>query len=363
MFDRTEYNQLENLSKSSGDAWSAVGEFLGWRKPVNPTMIVKDGNVITGDQELAEAMLNQYKQKEVEVEQALGPAKGDFLEMSRKMTKGNKGVFSFQKVSKSDVKQQIAKVDNKESFGHDKISYGFLKKISKWIVAEVTEIINLSLEVRRYPRGWKIARVKPHHKGEGCDRHAAKSFRPVALLSALSRITEALLARQLDKYQEEVGLLHRGVHGFRRGRGTHTAMLETWEFVLSKTEKGDLVAIDLLDTSAAFDTLVHLYLLRKMEVEVGMAQDSLEWLESYLKEWLQYVVVGAKSSMVRRTTRGAPQGGGFSPNLFRGYTNVIPEAGLKSNNSENLNQITSISVTKDDSFLSRLVDEIKIHLF
>ena len=60
---------------------------------------------------------------------------------------------------------------------------------------------------------------------------------------------------------------------------------------------------------------------------------------------------------MRRTTRGAPQGAGFSPNLFRGYTNVIPEAGLKSNNIENLNQITSISVTKDDSFLSSLVDE------
>ena len=66
-------------------------------------------------------------------------------------------------------------------------------------------------------------------------------------------------------------------------------MLETWEYVLAKTEKGHLVAIDLLDTSAAFDTLVHLYLLRKMEVEVGMGQDSIEWLASYLEEWLQYV--------------------------------------------------------------------------
>ena len=320
--------KLDNLSTSSGDSWSAVGEFLGWRKPVHPTMLVQEGNVITRDQELAEAMLNQYRKKEVEVEQALGPAKGDYLEMSRKMTKGNKGVFSFRKVTQSEVKQQILKVDNKESFGHDRISYGFIKKISKWIVVEVTEIINLSLEVRRYPKNWKIARVKPHFKGEGCDRHAAKSFRPVALLSALSRITEALLARQLHRYQEKFGLLHRGVHCFRRGRGTHTAMLETWEYVLAKTEKGELVAIDLLDTSAAFDTLVHLYLQRKMEVEVGMTEASLEWLASYLKEWLQYVVVGAKSSTVRQTTRGAPQGGGFSPNLFRGYTNVIPEAGL-----------------------------------
>ena len=111
-----------------------------------------------------------------------------------------------------------------------------------------------------------------------------------------------------------------------------------------------------MDTSAAFDTLVHLYLLRKMEVEVGMAEESLEWLESYLKEWLQYVVVGAKSSSVRKTTRGAPPGGGFSPNLFRGYTNVIQEAGLLTSNIENQNQLTRKSVKQNTGFLSRLVD-------
>ena len=179
------------------------------------------------------------------------------------------------------------------------------------------------MEVKKYPR------VKPLHKGEGCDRHTLKSFRPVALLSAISRISEALLAKQLDDYEDSHGLIHRGVHGFRRGRGTNTAMLKAWEYVLGKTEKGELVAVDLLDTSAAFDALVHLYLLRKMEVEVGMGEESLEWLSSYLEVWLQYVVVGASCSTTRKMTRGAPQGGGKSPNLFRSYTNVRPEAGLK----------------------------------
>ena len=87
---------------------------------------------------------------------------------------------------------------------------------------------------------------------------------PVALLSVMAIVAEALLAKQLDDYKEKHSLLHRGVHGFRRGRGTHTAMLETWDYVLAKTEKGNLVAIDLLNTSTAFDTLVHLCLLRKI---------------------------------------------------------------------------------------------------
>ena len=49
----------ENLSKNSPVSWAAVGEYLGWRKPSNPTMLVQDGKVLTGDQELAEAMITQ----------------------------------------------------------------------------------------------------------------------------------------------------------------------------------------------------------------------------------------------------------------------------------------------------------------
>ena len=321
--------KLENLDKNSPDSWAAVGEFLGWRKPMTPTMLVQNGKVVNADQELSEVMLEQYKRKEVEVEAALGEANGDYLGEGRRLTCGNKAVFKFKKVTKQEVEAQIKKVKNKESFGHDKISYSFLKKMAPWISKEMKEIMNLSLEIGKYPGRWKIARVKPLYKGGGCDRQAPKSYRPVALLSAISRIMEALLAKQLDSYQEEHNLVHKGVHGFRKGRGTHTAMLEVWEYVLNKTEKGELVALDFLNISAGFDTMVHIYLLRKLEVQFGVAEESLAWLASYLEGWLQYTVIEASSSAPRKMTKGAPQGGGLSPILWRSDTNDIPEAGLR----------------------------------
>ena len=67
--------------------------------------------------------MEQYTRKEAEVEQALEEAEGDFLESSRRMTKGNRGVFNFRKVTEMEVEKQIRKVDNKESFGRDGISY------------------------------------------------------------------------------------------------------------------------------------------------------------------------------------------------------------------------------------------------
>ena len=53
--------------------------------------------------------------------------------------------------TKKEVEEKIAEVDNKESFGDDGISYGFLKKMKGWISQELTNIINLSLEIKVYP--------------------------------------------------------------------------------------------------------------------------------------------------------------------------------------------------------------------
>ena len=108
------------------------------------------------------------------------------------MTTGNKAVFNFKPVTEKDIMKQITAVENKESFGNDEISYGYLKKMKRWISKEMAAIMNLSLEVKSYPASWKIARVKPLFKGEGCDRHNPKSYRPVALLSGMSRIMEAI---------------------------------------------------------------------------------------------------------------------------------------------------------------------------
>ena len=163
--------------------------------------------------------MEQYRRKEVEVETALGQAQGDYLAEGRRLTKGNQAVFRFKKVTKKEVEAQIRKVDNKESFGHDKISYGFLKKMLPCIAEEMKEIINLSLDIGKYPGRWKIARVKPMYKGSCCDRQAPKSYRPVALLSATSRIMESLLAKQLDIYQEENSLVHRGYMDSEGGGG------------------------------------------------------------------------------------------------------------------------------------------------
>ena len=124
--------KLKNLTKNSSTAWDAVNDYLGWKKPTAPTHLVQDGTVVTKGPELTEAMMKQYEKKEKEVQQALGEAQSDYLEAGRRLTAGNKAVFTWKKVTQKDVEEKILEIENKESFGEDGISYGFLKKMSCW---------------------------------------------------------------------------------------------------------------------------------------------------------------------------------------------------------------------------------------
>ena len=72
---------------------------------------------MTGDQELAEAMLTQYRRKESEVAEAIGEERKDYLHKSRKITKTKPAVFNFRKVTVKEVKQIIWIYEEDEQMG------------------------------------------------------------------------------------------------------------------------------------------------------------------------------------------------------------------------------------------------------
>ena len=220
----------------------------------------------------------------------------------RLATTGNTRIFEYRLLTEQEVARKIKTVPNKESFGYDEISYGVLKRVSKWIVPEQTRIYNMSLSLSTFPEAWKIGRIKPLYKGSPSDRTAAKSYRPVCLLSAASRVFEGLLAKQMDKHAEQTGINHRNIHGYRPGRGTNTAILEFQEDLLGAVEEGLLLGLALRDVSAGFDSVPSINLLRKHQVGFGYGSKSLLWLASYLDRRKTYVSVEAKQSGERNSS-------------------------------------------------------------
>ena len=177
--------------------------------------------------------------------------------------------------------------------------------------------------MKKFPQQWSISVLKPLYKGGKKPEECPRSYRPVSLLSATSRIMEGILASQMNSFAEETGLIHPSVHGYRDGMSTVTALVEIQTRLVNSMESGNLSSLCLLDVSPGFDTVSNIYLLRKLEL-YGYSDSSLEWMASYLGNRSQQVQVQASTSESWRVTIGFPQGGPMSLILFREYGNDIP---------------------------------------
>ena len=147
-----------------------------------------------------------------------------------------------------------------------------------------------------------------------------KSYRPISNLSVLSKLLERLVARQLIDYLTASRLLPDLQSAYRAHHSTETAVLKVLSDILLAVDKGDLAVLTLLDLSAAFDTVDHSTILRRLEVSYGIRGCASGWFTSYLSGRTQLVRCGAVSSTPTLVRCGVPQGSVLGPILFLLYT-------------------------------------------
>ena len=119
--------------------------------------------------------------------------------------KRKKCSFRFSKVSEVEVFLLLNGIDCKKSFGFDMIHPLLLFTAALEIYRPLTYIINLSLKQGIFPESLKIAKVIPIFK-QG-SRSSCNNYRPISVLSALSKIFERCILNQLTFYFTTENLL------------------------------------------------------------------------------------------------------------------------------------------------------------
>ena len=103
--------------------------------------------------------------------------------------------------------------------------------------------------------------------------------------------------------------------GFRKNKSTISELLTLFNTILEAKEKRKEILVLLYDLSAAFDTVSHEILLKKLQI-YGFDKLAMKWIKSYLENRTQMVSVSGKMSTAQEIRIGTPQGSRLSPLLF-----------------------------------------------
>ncbi|KAK3527079.1 hypothetical protein QTP86_008796 [Hemibagrus guttatus] len=217
---------------------------------------------------------------------------------------------------------QITRSCNPTTCPLDPIPSAMLQTISPDLLPFITTVINGSLTSGHVPTAFKKARVIPILKKPALDPSDISNYRPVSLLSFLSKILERVVCNQLSDYLMQNNLHDPNQSGFKAAHSTETALLAVTEKLhAARSAKLSLVLI-LLHLSAAFDTVNHKTLLSTLR-SLGICGTAWEWFASYLDGRSYQVTWKGLTSAPRRLSTGVPQGSVLGPLLFSLYTHSL----------------------------------------
>ena len=113
-------------------------------------------------------------------------------------------------------------------------------------------------------------------------------------------------------------------HGFTQGRSCLTNLLKFFEEVTAYVDEGSPVDVLYLDFSKAFDKVPHKRLVNKVKA-YGIGNNIWRWIEAWLSDRSQRVVINGHASGWATVTSGVPQGSVLGPTLFVIYVNGIDD--------------------------------------
>ena len=148
------------------------------------------------------------------------------------------------------------------------------------------------------------------------------NYRPISLLSSLSKVFEKIVFDQLYDYLITNGLLFESQYGFRKQHSTELAAIELTDRIRREMNQDEIPFFVFLDLSNAVDTLNHNILLSKLE-SYGIKSIALQWYKSCLTQRQRFVEYQGACSSTRELETGVPQESVLGPFLFLIYVWTI----------------------------------------
>ena len=326
---RSEYNKAERKAKaayrkrlrdeltdtgiSSKKWWKTVNSLSGKSSKTSIPVLKKNESLYSSAKEKSEVLADTFANK-CKIEDANDTAP----EVNKHCTK----TMSSFKFKPKEIRQVLKKLNIEKATGMDQIPNRILKVCHADLATPLCRLYQLCFDNGTFPSQWKNASVVPLHKRSS--KSDPSMYRPISLLSNVSKVMEAVIAKSMRKFFLRHNLISNRQFGFRPKHSTSDVLTILSQHWSSALDEGKEVFVAALDIKGAFDRVWHNGLCAKLEAS-GITGKLLMWIKSYLSGRSLNVILNGQSSKTFYINASVPQGSILGPLLFSVFINDLTE--------------------------------------
>jgi exonuclease III len=311
--------RLRNSKNNPRETWKILNDVIGKSNQSQkiPTLMV-NGQKLDSDLEIANAFNNFFVRIGKEISDNVPPTHINFEDYMPPLP--NIVPLNLQNTTREHVIAITKQMAAKNSSDFDGVTSKMIKFVINEIATPLAHIFNRSLVSGLFPSKLKKSRVIPIFKSgqkSDCD-----NYRPISLLSSISKILEKIVAEKLLDHLTSNNILYEHQYGFTPGKSTEQNLIQITNYITAALNNNEFCIGVFIDLKKAFDVCSHQILLSKLS-RMGINGISLQWFITYLSNRTQCVDINSTMSAEKHLLLSVIQGSILGPILFLCYINDL----------------------------------------
>ncbi|XP_065667556.1 uncharacterized protein LOC136087869 [Hydra vulgaris] len=315
-------NYFTTNSNSLRATWKGIRALLKIRSnDISSTPCISSKNTIINDPvKISEIFNSFFILIHEELQKNIHSSHTDF---HKYLKTSNPDSLFIKPTEKNEIISVIFSLNDGKASGPNSIPTFVLKLLADDISLVLSNLFNISFATGIFPNILKTASVKPIHKKDS--KLDCNNYRPISLLSNVSKILEKLMYSRIYHFIENFKCLYGRQFGFHLKHSTSHALISITEMIRGAIDSGSFACGVFIDLQKAFDTVDIKILTEKFYLH-GIRSIANDWFSSYINNLTQFVSINGFQFRCKVIKYGVPQGSVPGTLLLSIYINDLPHS-------------------------------------